>query len=134
MNQRYALATGAAVVVLALAGVLVLDPSGLVGADSPADATETPGLVYEGEQLTLQAEADQVVEGRTDLGEGENVSVRLRSTGENPFLKTRTATVDDDGAFEATFDLSDVEGDADVGVVVRHDDTRLVEAAGAVVG
>lgn len=72
--------------------------------------------------------------GRTDLAEGTTVSVRLRSTGENPLLRSQPPTVDGDGAFEATFDLSDVAGGTDLHVVVHRNGTRLVEAEGAVVG
>jgi len=58
----------------------------------------------------------------------------LRSSGSaQPFLKRTTATVGDDGRFEATFDLSGVEPGVAFTVTVRADGETVDEAPGEVV-
>jgi len=99
-----------------------------------ADAAGTPRFVYEGEQLTLEPTEGQTIHGQTDLAAGTELSVRLRSSGEHPFLKSQTATVDDSGAFEATFDLSGVDGGTSFQVVVHHDGSRVMNTTGEVAG
>ena len=131
MNRRAATIVGVAVVATfaALAGIY-----GIPGLSDggTADAAQTPRFVYEGEQLTFEPAEGQTIHGQTDLSAGTELSVRLRSSGENPFLKSQTATVDDAGAFEATFDLSVVDGGTSFQVVVHHDGSRLMNTTGEV--
>ncbi|MEF8915676.1 BGTF surface domain-containing protein [Natronomonas sp.] len=96
------------------------------------DPAETPRLVYEGETLELDAAEDQTIRGQTDLDEGEEVTVRLKSSGSSPFLMQQTATVDDEGAFEATFDLSGVMDNQSFETTVVHDDEELLNETGEV--
>lgn len=132
MNRR----TAGLVVLATVAGLAVVvgayGPAGLFGDGGTADAAETPRFVYDGERLTLEPALDQVVRGETDLERGTELSVRLRSTGENPFLRSATATVDDDGAFEATFDMSDVPSGTTFEVVVHREGTRYMNTTGEV--
>lgn len=132
MNRRTAALVVVAVAVVGSAVVVgVYGPLGL--ADGTADAAETPRLVYAGERLTLDPAPGQPIRGETDLDAGTELSVRLRSSGENPFLQSATTTVDDDGAIEATFDLTDVEEGTTFDVVVQRNGTRVVTATGEVV-
>lgn len=102
--------------------------------ESAALTAQTDGttLVYDGENVTLEAGQGQAVRGRSDLPAGTTVVVRLRSAGENPFLKSGEAVVDQDGRFRATFDLSDVPAGTTFDVMVRGDDD-LASAEGVVV-
>lgn len=133
MNRR----TVGLVVLAVVAGLAVVvgayGPAGLLGDGGTADAAETPRFVYDGERLTVDPAPDQVVQGETDLERGTELSVRIRSSGENPFLMSATATVDDDGAFEATFDMSDVPPGTTFEVVVHRDGARFLNATGEVV-
>ncbi|WP_123539354.1 BGTF surface domain-containing protein [Halosimplex salinum] len=101
------------------------------GTDDVDDHNTT--LDYDGETLTLEAGPNQSVAGETDLDPGTNVSVRLRSTGGNPFLVTSTATVAEDGRFDAEFNMTAVSPGATFEVTVRHDDDRIATADGEVV-
>lgn len=132
MNRR----TAGLVVLAVVAGLAVVvgasGPAGLLDDGGTADAAETPRFVHDGERLTLEPAPEQTVRGETDLESGTELSVRLRSTGENPFLMSATATVDDDGAFEATFDLSDAPSGAAFEIVVHRDGTRYMNTTGEV--
>ena len=95
MNRRtVGVALGVVVLVVALGAAVTLSPPWAPD-DGGAAADETPRLVYEGERLALEAAPDQTIRGQTDLEQGTELSVRVRSTAEIPFLKTRPATVDD---------------------------------------
>jgi hypothetical protein len=105
---------------------------GTVINDEQENPAETPRLVYDGDTLELDAADGQVVRGQTDLDEGEGVTVRLKSSGSSPFLMQQTATVDEDGAFEATFDLSGVMDNQSFEATVLHDDAELLNETGEV--
>ncbi len=99
--------------------------------------TTTPGangttLVYEGERLSLSAGTGQTVRGETALEPGTELTVRLRSTGEHPFLERKPATVSQYGTFEATFDLTGVPAGTTFEVSVRGDGSQLVSRPGRV--
>lgn len=132
MNRRNAAFLGVAVVATLAALVGIYGVPGLVDGDGTADAAETPRFLHDGDQLTLEPAEGQTVRGETDMDEGTELSVRLRSSGESPFLKSRTTTVDDSGAFEATFDLSDVDGGTTFEVVVRRNATHVMNTTGEV--
>jgi hypothetical protein len=77
---------------------------------------------YDGDRLTLSAAPNQTVAGETDLAPGTNVTVRLRSSdAANPFLRSLTATVSDDGRFTATTNMTAVEPGATFETTVRYD-------------
>lgn len=119
----------AALVLLAL--VAMAGCSSLGGV--PGTDTETgPGLVTEGESLTLEPAASQAVEGRTDLAAGAEVAIRLRASGGQPFLKSESTTVENDGTFAATFNMSGVEPGTAFDVTVSHNGTTVIEADGRV--
>lgn len=103
--------------------------------DRPTTTVSVEGttLVYQGDVLELEAAADQVVHGETRLDAGTEVTIRLRSAGEHPFLETAEATVTEHGTFEATFDLSDAEPGARFEATVRADGRRLAVVPGRVV-
>lgn len=105
-------------------GIVVL----AIGLLAPAGAAETTAdealgvapnggqpdttLSVDGDTLTLHPQPGQTVSGTTNLGPGQSVTVRLRSSGSNPFIRSAETTADADGAFSVTFDLSDVEAPA----------------------
>ena len=132
MNRRTALLVVVAVAAVGAAVVVgVVGPPDLGG--GRADAAEAPRLVYDGERLTVESAPEQTIHGETDLDAGTELAVRLRSTGENPFLTSTTATVDDDGAFEATVDTSHVRPGTTFEVVVLRNGTAITNATGEVV-
>lgn len=99
----------------------------------PGTATETDtGLVTDGETLTVDPAPAQTVEGRTDLAAGAQVAIRLRASGEDPFLKSESATVENGGAFSAAFNMSGIEPGTEFDVTVTHNGTTLIEADGRV--
>ena len=87
-----------------------------------AEAAPNATVEHEGSALTLHPAGGQVVEGTTGLDAGRNVTVRLQSSGSNPFLKSKRVSVGEDGDFSAEFNLSAVEAPAN--------GTATVSAAG----
>jgi len=107
---------------------LATAPGDVVAAEPHAEAS----FAYEGERLTLANASEQVVRGQTDLDAGETVLVRMHSGGATPFIKSREATVRENGTFHATFDMSSVPESTTFRAFVSHDDERLTEAPGEV--
>lgn len=97
-----------------------------------ATATATPDVTVatDDDELTLRSGPGQVVAGNTTLPAGTELSVRVRSTGGQPFLQTVLTTVDDRGRYRAVFDLTEVSVDTPVSVVVHRsgDPLTTVEA------
>jgi nitrite reductase/ring-hydroxylating ferredoxin subunit len=107
------------------------------GCDPVAPSTEHDGtngtLLDEGEEPTLYAEPNQTISGRTALEPGTALTVRMQSSDtDSPFLLMQSTTVDDDGTFEATVDLSKVAGNTTVDILVHHNGTTLSETTGTV--
>ncbi|KYH27798.1 hypothetical protein HAPAU_04690 [Halalkalicoccus paucihalophilus] len=90
----------------------------------------------------LQVENDEnaTVTGESNAAPGTDVQIRLRATGDDPFLMSQTAEVGDEGAIESTFDLSEHEAGQNFTVrmtdnngeeeVQQQVDATLVESAG----
>lgn len=118
----------------ALLLVVLVALSGCSAIGGPFDTgTETdPNLVADGESLTVEPADDQVVAAQTDLEAGTQVAIRLRSSGDQPFLKSQSASVDSDGTASAAFNLSGVEPGSEFDVTVSHDGTAVIEADGRV--
>lgn len=57
----------------------------------------------------LSQDKTVTVSGDSTLAAGSEFTVRVRSDGSSPFLKSQEVTVQDDGSFAATFDMSSVE-------------------------
>ncbi|QLC33908.1 PGF-CTERM sorting domain-containing protein [Halarchaeum sp. CBA1220] len=122
-------------VALALLAVGLVATAGCAGLGGPSgETTPTPPYIaHDGENVTVQPAAEQTISGATTLEAGENVTVRVQSSGgESPFLKTDTANVTEGGSFEATFDFSGVESGAPFEVTVRHNGSEIVAADGVV--
>jgi hypothetical protein len=84
--------------------------------------------------IDLDASANQTVSGSTNLDAGTEVHVSVTGDDEGRLLARNTTTVDDDGTFTASLDLSNVEDDRDVTVelvvyreTVATADSRVVE-------
>lgn len=103
------------------------------GTTTPEPTTEPPATTappeasidYGGDAVTLHPRAGQVIEGTADLDAGRTVTVRLRSSGESPFLLSNESTVGADGSFRAGFNLSGVEAPANATAVVTVDGDRI---------
>jgi hypothetical protein len=102
---------------------LVLTAGGLCPPVAAAD--EYP--VELDEDLDLQAAGNQTVTGAANLDAGTEITVRVRSSGENPFLQQQQVTVEEDGTFTATFDLRSATVGAEYTTVVIGDDGQLSE-------
>lgn len=99
---------------------------------SRPDANTT--VVHDGDNLTLEAAANQTIAGHTDLEPGTVLTVRVESTApENPFLRTTQATVAENGSFEATVDLAGTRPGVAFTVIVHHDGETLTRESGEVV-
>lgn len=82
-----------------------------------------------GSTITLRPEAGQAIAGTTELAAGRNVTVRLRSSGQSPFLKSQTVEVAADGTFTARFDLSGVSPPANGTATVLVDGEQIAGPA-----
>ncbi|AQL43804.1 hypothetical protein BV210_14305 [Halorientalis sp. IM1011] len=60
-----------------------------------------------GDVIRVAASAGQTISGSTSVAPGTELNIRLRSTGESPFLEDPEAVVSENGTFSATVDLSD---------------------------
>lgn len=91
--------------VVALAALLVTSAAVVPG------AAQSDGDTVELESESVPSTAEATVTGTTTLDPGTELRVRVRSAGdtEPAFLRSTTATVGSDGAWNATFDLSAVE-------------------------
>ncbi|MCL7417412.1 MAG: carboxypeptidase regulatory-like domain-containing protein [Halalkalicoccus sp.] len=90
----------------------------------------------------LQVENDEnaTITGESNAAPGTDVQIRLRATGDDPFLMSQTAEVGEDGAIDSTFDLSEYEAGQNFTVRmtdnngeedVQHQvDATLVESSG----
>jgi len=102
-------------------------------------STETPAadspFSFDGEAITLSAAPDQQISGQTDLAAGTDVAVRLQSTdGDSPFLLRETSTVDENGNFTVTVDLSAVSGNTEAVATLRTDGETVAEQAVTIEG
>ena len=70
------------------------------------------------DNLEIIPVAASVITGTASVAPGTEISVRVRNTGTNAFLKTQTADVASDGTWTTTFDLSDVVTGTEFSVVV----------------
>ena len=77
------------------------------------------------DNLEIIAAAASVITGTASVAPGTEISVRVRNTGTNAFLKTQTADVASDGTWTTTFDLSDVVTGTEFSVVVLRGGTEI---------
>ncbi|SDF52368.1 DUF7282 domain-containing protein [Halorientalis regularis] len=61
----------------------------------------------QGDVIRVAAAQGQVISGSTSVAPGTELNIRLRSTGDSPFLEDPTAIVSGNGTFSTTVDLSD---------------------------
>jgi len=69
-----------------------------------------------------------VISGTATVAPQTEISVRVRNTGDNPFLKTKAIDVAADGTWSATFDLSDVAIGTDFKVVVLRSGAEISDS------
>lgn len=106
------------------------DPDGDPATDDP-DAVDGTRFLHDDEQLVLETAPGQVVRGETDRSPGTELTVRLASSdAAQPFATSTTATVEDDGTFRATFDLSNLSTAASFEATVRAGDDLLATTTG----
>ncbi|MFB6083881.1 MAG: BGTF surface domain-containing protein [Halorientalis sp.] len=60
-----------------------------------------------GDVIRVNAATGQVISGTTTVAPGTELNIRLRSTGDSPFLEDQSTVVTQNGTFSVTFDLSD---------------------------
>jgi|GEM_PF-6748669 len=87
-----------------------------------------PEASFDSTPVTLDTQANQTVSGTTELDEGRNVTIRLRSAGDSPFLMSNQVSVGESGDFSAAFDLSDVSAPANATAVVSVDGETMAQA------
>jgi surface glycoprotein (TIGR04207 family)/PGF-CTERM protein len=97
----------------------ITEASGLVNENTSVSRTftvverdvelDTTGENPDGTEFIQVESADgQTVTGDTTLAPGTELSVRARATGDSPFLKSQTVTVDDSRSFSAEFSFASV--------------------------
>lgn len=120
--------------VLLVLAVLLAAAGSLAGAAAAQDASVS--LVGGDDGLTLDPVENATVEGESELDAGTELTVRIRSVGdaETAFVRQATATVEDDGTFAASVDLSDAAAGDRFEVTVRHDGDTVASADGELAG
>ena len=91
---------------------LIADNTELADEDETVTASftveERVAELNDGDDVTVEAAADQMLNGTTNIAPGTELNLRARASGDNPFLKTaNSVVVSEDGTFSGTFDFSD---------------------------
>jgi hypothetical protein len=115
--------------------VIVGDDSTDDQAQRDTDRSGPIALEYEGDRIELASAANRTVRGTSDLEDGTELDIRLRSSGGSPFLQNNRATVDSDGSFATTFNMSEIRPGTEFTVTVTavNDTDRSTSAPGVVV-
>jgi len=104
-----------------------------VTAQTTTAASPTGSFTHDG-TLTVASGPGQQLHGTTSLEAGEEVTVRIQSeNASTPFLARPTATVDENGEFTVSQNLSNLAVGATFTATLRHDGTTLAETTGQVV-
>jgi PGF-CTERM protein/surface glycoprotein (TIGR04207 family) len=86
-------------------------------------------------RLTVEQSTEGEVSGSSSLAAGTELTLTARSQGgQNPFLRTATATVQDDGTWTANLDVSDIPTGTNFTVSVKKGSTALADPVDATVG
>ncbi|MFC6952762.1 BGTF surface domain-containing protein [Halorubellus litoreus] len=94
--------------------------------DAPQDDAENP--------LTVTQSDAAEVSGTSSLAAGSNLTVTARSSGgQNPFLRTATATVQEDGTWSTTLDVADIPTGTNFTVSVK-DGSQTKDTVNARIG
>jgi hypothetical protein len=80
--------------------------------------------------IEVPASSDATISGSSTVAPGTELTVEASNTADNPFLQRGTATVEEDGTWEVTLDLSDVPEGTNFTVSV---DDPAANATGTVV-
>jgi pilus assembly protein FimV len=80
------------------------------------------------DDLKVVPGAATVISGTATVAPQTEISVRVRNTGDNPFLKTKAVDVAADGTWSATFDLSDVAVGTEFKVVVLRSGAEISDS------
>lgn len=123
-----ALAGGAAITVAVVTLAAIASGNAVAVADNSTNAS----FVTAGERLSLDASASQEVVVDTSLSQGTVVTLRIRSTGSSPFLRSPQATVGPDGEATALVDLSEVPPGSTFDATLLHNGTDLASTVGVV--
>ncbi|WP_018256254.1 BGTF surface domain-containing protein [Halomicrobium katesii] len=105
------------------------------GVAAQTDTAETPTASFTHEEtLTVESGPNQQLHGTTSLEAGAEVTVRIRSANaSDPFMARPTATVDENGAFTVTANLSDMSPGTTFTAVIRINGHAHAETTGQVV-
>lgn len=88
------------------------------------------------EPVEVPASSDATISGNSTVAPGTELTVQVENTAANPFFERQTATVSEDGTWEATFDLSGVPNGTEFNVTVAEPEANatgvvIEDAAGA---
>ncbi|ELZ84386.1 hypothetical protein C455_01757 [Haloferax larsenii JCM 13917] len=101
-------------------------------------ATAANGTVieYSGDELVLDAAADQQIHGTTPFEEGTVVGIRVKSIGDtHPFLVSKAIRVGENGTFVVSFDLDELAPlrGGPVEISIRHNESEIHAIEGVLV-
>ncbi|MDS0259464.1 hypothetical protein NDI56_08670 [Haloarcula sp. S1CR25-12] len=138
MNRQVGVlvAIGAAIGIAAVTGAVVFDTGETQPQANTTQQVNGTVVLPDTETVRLDATTGQVISGRTDIAAGETLSVRIVSASDaaTPFLRSREATVSENGTFRTTVDLSRITDQPDFELTVRHDGDVVASRSGQVVG
>ncbi|MFB6148940.1 MAG: BGTF surface domain-containing protein [Halobacteriales archaeon] len=107
-------------------------PATTPGTSSVVDTAERTELWTDNGTLRLNMSAGATIIGTSDLPPGTPVTVRIRSSGDNPFLRSISTTVDQASRFRVVTDLSSIPPDTPFTVTVHYNGTTIAETTGRV--
>lgn len=86
------------------------------------------------EPVEVPPSSDATVSGNSTVAPGTALTVQVENTAANPFFERQTATVSEDGTWEASFDLSGVPNGTEFNVTVEEPEANatgvVIEDAG----
>ncbi|PSP96795.1 hypothetical protein BRC94_11455, partial [Halobacteriales archaeon QS_5_70_17] len=82
--------------------------------------------------VVVRAESNATVSGETSVAPGTEGTVRVKSTGDSPFLLDDDVEVQDDGTFQAEFDMEGVSTNTTFTATVELDQGTTAQAEGVV--
>ena len=86
------------------------------------------------EPVEVPPSSDATISGSSTVAPGTELTVEVENTGANPFFERQTATVSENGTWEATFDFSGVPNGTEFNVTVAEPEANatgvIIEGAG----
>lgn len=122
---------------LAGSSAVVVTGGDAVTLQSAADDNESGSnttIHHEGDGVTLTSSAGETITGETGFPPGTALTIMVTSEDDQaPFIESTDVTVDENGTFSGTVDLSKLPANVPISVVVKRNHWKITEVEGTIV-